>query len=1018
MKTKNSLARRMLMSIVAVVMTMMTLTSCSEFDNSIVYGPDIVGWWYTEYNQKGAFGDEEENHYYKVAQAACFNEDGTGLWVEVYLNTAEDMIMPEGRLASFAAHFDYTVAPDGTVSFDITDLKPIDISDLKPDKWTMKFNGKEIIGKEAGTDFTLEPITAEQQQRLNEWTKWLIGGDDSDSTLSKYNINSDTSLPKITPFTRDNWDEKKSIIIRTAYSIDDDIVDANGKKGYRSIILPWAKEADGTPITSLSQLPNHFCDDVNRASGWDLVANFCGRFSLLDANYIALYNRYTGILRYFYYIPEGTNLNNTNDHNWEIQMNDGAADHAVFGYALPIDKKLTVQNATKIGARNAGYWSQFVTPWAATSDKLGNVTPHAGWYAFDVDLSVYRGEESTISNKETIRPLLRGYAKDNTTLYGNIDADITGNINMEKCCVNTTNGVFGPLEDVLGNIKDIKDFIGDAKEVYGKVMSGDILGAIEGGINVAKKGCDIAGIDYGKEGQGFDGYKGTVNMKLSGTINMKGAIEGSRVISAPNGFLQSFGDFEFGDTHFGEGVWNLDVSPVVYYTNAQISWREEYKAHSWNSLWDAGTIYDITWTGKDSPFGGRKSVVYPDMGDTKVITSKEPWCGYVTYFDPSSIKVVLNPHLFTQKEIESAQVYATCGVRKKYSSFGSLDNYRDAFGYNEKGSKFDIDLNNGGNYTNRPHSEAPFDALNNSEDKHNMKTVAKFPTSTFDGHSCGMFGRGDTDYILEPQALSGDDHPLRTYMPSYEVTVTVIVMHDEKPIVYSRTYLPEYKEMKVADMPNPTDKYIEESRPANYAPAVYAQQMGHYRDVYNWTRRTLQVLEGPDLGYPVDYYITVDTDYESATDSWPNAIDGDLNTKWCTYKATREYKSWISPRDDGQVCWWSIYQTNYPVSPTGYTFFNGNNTKTYTERRPRVWYIWGSKNGHDWVKLAYEFTSNSDGSAKPSAMPTGNFEAKSYKFNEGKAQDFQYYMLEITSNWSSDNMSEMQISEFRLDYDD
>ena len=58
-------------------------------------------------------------------------------------------------------------------------------------------------------------------------------------------------------------------------------------------------------------------------------------------------------------------------------------------------------------------------------------------------------------------------------------------------------------------------------------------------------------------------------------------------------------------------------------------------------------------------------------------------------FSEKGIKVVLNPHLFTQKEIESAQVYATCGVRKKYSSFGSLDNYRDAFGYNEKGSKFD-----------------------------------------------------------------------------------------------------------------------------------------------------------------------------------------------------------------------------------------------------------------------------------------------------------------------------------------
>lgn len=105
-------------------------------------------------------------------------------------------------------------------------------------------------------------------------------------------------------------------------------------------------------------------------------------------------------------------------------------------------------------------------------------------------------------------------------------------------------------------------------------------------------------------------------------------------------------------------------------------------------------------------------------------------------------------------------------------------------------------------------------------------------------------GGSDDGYILMPQPLSGSDHALMTYMPSYEVTVTVIVKHNGKPIVYSRSYLPEYVKMDVANMPFYSDQQISSKRPANYVADIYKEQMKHINDIYLWTRRTLQGVEG------------------------------------------------------------------------------------------------------------------------------------------------------------------------------
>ena len=136
-----------------------------------------------------------------------------------------------------------------------------------------------------------------------------------------------------------------------------------------------------------------------------------------------------------------------------------------------------------------------------------------------------------------------------------------------------------------------------------------------------------------------------------------------------------------------------------------------------------------------SPFGG--------VGD-----SKEPARGRVCYFDPASIKVTLNDKVFTEDEIRNAKVYAVCGVCKG-AKFGSTENYRKAIGLGE--SKITAACSRV--FSNRPFDEAPFDGLCGYSDMMGMKTSVKFTAEDFDDRRFGVFGRGNENYLIEPQAL-------------------------------------------------------------------------------------------------------------------------------------------------------------------------------------------------------------------------------------------------------------------------
>lgn len=834
-----------------------------------------------------------------------------------------------------------------------------------------------------------------------------------------YNINKEGA----TPFTRDNWHSHNGIYMRVANNsfIDESVKDAQNRIGYYEEILPWA-----TDCSPLSHIPESICDETTPENGWALVANFCGDFYHANANYMVFYNKYQGKLRYFYFMPRDVETNNAADHNFEVLMQNGTAEHTVFGYAIPMKRK--IKTPEKIKAHNGNYWVQYVTPYTDTQSKLGQLAPMKGWYAFDIDLSVYRGldtsGETSMKHDKFIKPILRGYNKSNVEMIGKMMGDITGNIDLKKCCVNSTGGVFGPLESMVGSAKDMLGFVTNAKEVYGNLMKGDILGAVEGGISVAKQGCNLVGIDYGDEKTGFGGFQGEVSMKLNGTLDFSGKITEDAIIKGTDPINQSMTQFDFDGTCLGQGVWNIEDAPVVYYTNAYNEWlykQEEKVTYAFNDDYNYEEFCNYPL--RKSPFGGQieGNNIWGESFETRF--SKAPYGGVVCYFDPSSIKLALNPKLFTQKEIESAKVYATCGVRKD-AKFGSTETFRDIQSLQESR----VEVKDRLTYYCRPFHDAPFDALSSHKDKTNMKTGTKFDVDIVGGKQYGVFGRGDSDYILEAQPLYGQGGT--DLMPAYEVTVTVIVIREDtgKPMVYSRNYLPEYKEMKVQEMPEINSQNLMEGQPNNYASEVYKQQRAHIRDIYNWTRRTLHPTSGTPSCYSVDNKYrnngSCNNRSNSPKECYANLFDNDLSNRWVSSYGNVEivrcdevYASGKSV-DNGvwrdNPCWYVEFKSHFPISPKSYQLFAANDASKYPQCNPNVWYLYGKKNPKDpWIKL----TSHSYNNQPQDMLPRkSNEPTRELKFRLHECKDMQYFRFECQDADKTDPL--LRLGEIRFNYDD
>ena len=860
-------------------------------------------------------------------------------------------------------------------------------------------------------DMDLEPAPINPDAEMSSMTR---------AGASGYNINkhrviygSDQKIAE--PFNTKEWQKEEAIFCYVgSKNGDDNILDENGKKlsGFKLVNLPWASTG------ASENIPDRIYNEMKNCSAgspennpWKLVLMNCGAENVANGNFLGFYNQLTGVLRMLVYIPEDVDAKGST-HMWGALLNDKMANHSLFRYGVPADRNITSKDA-KDKLNQSGDMAQIISPWKDGNFSGFNGSPLSpGWWAFDMDFSLYRGNEHFSSLRDgdnvlTFKALSK--TEEIVTLDSKMKAKLDGSMKLEASQASTSSGIFGPLEDVLGKANAVADLVDVAKSV----VDPNPLKAIENGIKLAKGACDLAGIDYGAETTGFNGYQGNINLALDGTIDTKGIITKQENVAGIFPISFKKGDFIMDNcSTFGEGVWNLKSSPVVYYTNASVDWRY---THEGNNI--------CYWNDKKSPFGGQ---------DNNRKATAAPYTGQVCYFDPSSIQLELNDKLFTKNEIQNAKVYATCGVRKGMK-FGDTETYRDAIGLTRSQIKFNAPHY----YTNRPITEAPFDALSSHKDKMGLETGTKFEDNTYGGKKYGVFGRGDADYLIEPQALCGGG--ATRMMPAYEVTVTVIVTRDNgQKIVYNRTYLPEYKDMRIEDMPEINNDYIKDHMPTNYAPEVYKAQINHVNDIRNWTRRCLH----PTNGTPSHQYVWLDrhdtggcfdankSTYESLTESFATLFDNDLSNRWvssyknmcydvrCIAKLVHDYYV-ISGRSviknngwSNHPCWFAEFKTNLPSNPTSYSLIASNNASKIGGCNPRVWAMYGKKNPNDeWTLLAMSSYNNQPEDMIPKKS---NESTRKIPFRFHDAKGMQYYRFEVL-DVADENL--MVLGEIRFNYD-
>ena len=339
------------------------------------------------------------------------------------------------------------------------------------------------------------------------------------------------------------------------------------------------------------------------------------------------------------------------------------------------------------------------------------------------------------------------------------------------------------------------------KDAVTNLYSGNVVGAIKGGMDLAKNGSSLAsgkipasgGNTTGTAETNFeDSLNGTLNMMMNGTINTDGAIHGSAPtvgIVSPTFYLK---DFDTKNSHLGQGVWNLKKTPMVYATNSQ-------------------NIVDF----------------WPDNPD--VFTTN--WL----FFDPSSIEVELNPNIFPEDEIEWMQVDAIAGARKEMPRKGTdpfrqaiglkpiadykFESYNGSFVYERKGD----DINNyvfnfvgAGDFdgqtiegTNFPISYAPFESGYTYYLPSAKKDYIVWPR---------VFGSGTEDYIIEPQTTGWEylrsydigDHKFQhnpSVFPAVEINVSVLVKLKslDAPILFYTENIGKLKQL-VSEM-LPSEEY-------------------------------------------------------------------------------------------------------------------------------------------------------------------------------------------------------------------
>lgn len=299
-----------------------------------------------------------------------------------------------------------------------------------------------------------------------------------------------------------------------------------------SVAVPWAKS-----IVS-SNIPSQVRRDIKAENGWMLLKYTVNGNWGANNNYMFFYNKYTGVLKVFYYLSNGA-----------VQSNYG-----IWHLHINVPQKLFAFTQAIADPINGLYQTQDIYCTNITStDAKGFVQ---GWNCFQVELAY---DPQFLNGELTVNPVSR--TSSDITLTGSYGSSSKGTL----ITTTTTNPTSGPInglakaagDEALSFIKSEASNMKFAPKILnaaGSIISGGVSAIVKGGINLLFS--SFIGRFNKEQSQNYD-----LQFTTNGTAEFAGTI----TTEVTGGLVPANLDLSKSALGIRLGVWNLTEQPTLFF---------------------------------------------------------------------------------------------------------------------------------------------------------------------------------------------------------------------------------------------------------------------------------------------------------------------------------------------------------------------------------------------------------------------------------------------------------------------
>lgn len=623
---------RLIQLLVVGIAMMATIMSCSDGNNesNTANNPlvgSLVGSWYGELSASGETTkgtNSVAGTYDKVVRGLEFKEDGTGTYTKFLCNIAnEPLSIFGGQMDQANGRFHYTSNTDGTVSITLDGNGDAE----NPKKWTMRLAENGLSSDDGGTEFLLKTADESQKIMLANWEETLRSGGNSEGNTKSF---------------LKNWPNCETVLISGI---------ANPQ------YLPWAKTNPAK-----SDIPENILFDINPANGWEMAFCCLGDPNALNTRYFGLYNRLSGVLRVYMFIPDAQAYGN--EMAFEIASGSSGDIRYPFynamAYCIPADKPYTSSWQNTLLATGTSRYTPFSwcqTPYTEKSTANGVST---NWHCFDIDMSGYnpnaakqwRSHISAGFELLSVKPISQNTSQIKLTgkLAGNLSGSITAKTIVETAAcdpaLHRARFAMGGIGSVLSGLTTLG---GTASAIKRNLDENITAGWWGFGLGLAGLLSNTVGtILSGSDGtQVADTTSGTIDLNLDASIDITGTMtQWNSLTDGGMRLTPALLDQANPQCHIGEGCIGLQQSPVIY-----ISKEDLLSEYDHAKLVRIGDMYQY-------------SVDDPDLR-------------FVAFLDPSTVKLNLNTNIYTN--IKNVNIRTFIGVDAS-RPVGYSDTYRQLIG--------------------------------------------------------------------------------------------------------------------------------------------------------------------------------------------------------------------------------------------------------------------------------------------------------------------------------------------------